>query len=64
LPPLRERSGDIKKLTSHYLKKFSHQYRIKDKKVSPELMGMLKKYQWPGNVRELINALEKSISAA
>ncbi len=64
LPPLRERPGDIKKLTSHYLKKITHRYRIKNKKVSPELMGMLIKYQWPGNVRELINALEKSISAA
>ena len=64
LPPLRERTGDIENLASHYLKKFSQRYRIKDKKASPELMGMLIRYQWPGNVRELINAIEKSVSAA
>ena len=64
LPPLRERAGDIKTLTDHYLKQFSNRYRITDKEVSPDLMEMLTKYHWPGNVRELINALEKSISAA
>ena len=64
LPPLRERSGDIKTLTTHYLKKFAHRYRISDKKVSSDFMEIMTKYHWPGNVRELINALEKSISAA
>ena len=64
LPPLRERSGDIRTLTAHYLKNFSNRYRLTDKEVSPDLMEMLLKYHWPGNVRELINALEKSISAA
>ena len=64
LPPLRERTSDIKLLTAHYLKKLSNRYQIKEKKISPDFMDVLTNYHWPGNIRELINALEKSISAA
>jgi len=64
LPPLRDRSGDIKALTAYYLKNLSDHYRINEKKVSADFMAILTKYHWPGNVRELINALDKSISTA
>lgn len=64
LPPLRERTGDIEIMTAYYLKKLSHRYQIKEKKISPDFMEVLTSYHWPGNVRELINALEKSISTA
>ena len=29
--------------------------------VSPEAMGLLRRYDWPGNVRELRNALERTL---
>ena len=64
LPPLRDRSGDIRALTAYYLKNLSDHYRIDEKKVSADFMAILTKYHWPGNVRELINALDKSISTA
>ncbi len=64
LPPLRERTGDIKIMTAHFLKKLSNRYQIKEKKISPDFMDILANYHWPGNIRELINALEKSISTA
>ena len=64
LPPLRERVGDIKTLSKHFLKKLSNRYHIEEKKVSNDFMEILVNYHWPGNVRELINAIEKSISTA
>jgi two-component system, NtrC family, response regulator len=64
LPPLRERTGDIEIMTTHYLKKLSTRYQIKEKKISPDFIEVVTNYPWPGNIRELINALEKSISMA
>ena len=64
LPPLRERTGDIKTLVAHYLKKLSNRYQIEEKRISHDFMEVLTSYHWPGNVRELINALDKSISTA
>ena len=64
LPPLRERIGDIKTITKHYLKVLSNRYQIKEKKISDDFLEILTTYHWPGNVRELINAIEKSISTA
>jgi two-component system NtrC family response regulator len=64
LPPLRDRTDDIKTLAAHYLKKLSNRYQIKEKKISHDFMEVLTSYHWPGNVRELVNALDKSISTA
>ena len=52
LPPLRERTGDIRLLVESFLGK--------DWEVDPEAMAALENYRWPGNVRQLINALERA----
>ena len=64
LPPLRERTEDIRDLAFYYITKFCDRYGIGTKGFSPEFLEALYAYNWPGNVRELINALERSVSIA
>jgi two-component system NtrC family response regulator len=64
LPPLRDRSGDIKKLTTHYLSVISERSGKGCKGMAPDFMETLNAYTWPGNVRELINAMEAAIANA
>lgn len=64
LPPLRERQGDVRILTTHYVHFFCDQRQMAPKCLSPEFLDVLEEYQWPGNVRELINALECAVNAA
>ena len=59
LPPLRERREDVPLLTNHLLKKHSH--KKTPKKLAPEALDLLMKYDWPGNVRELENVIERAI---
>jgi two-component system, NtrC family, response regulator len=64
LPPLRDRSIDIKELTVDTIVKICEREGIDAKGFSPEFIKMLEAYHWPGNVRELINSVEWSISNA
>lgn len=64
LPPLRERSGDIKELVRHHLDRFCQHYGLQAKEVSPEFLQILMAYPWPGNVREFVNTLERTLVAA
>ncbi|NTW28561.1 MAG: sigma-54-dependent Fis family transcriptional regulator [Coriobacteriia bacterium] len=57
LPTLRQRSGDIPLLVAHFLDKF----KAGTKKLSPESMEALVRYQWPGNIRELENTIERIV---
>ena len=61
LPPLRERIEDIPLLVSHFFKKYAKKAGSKIKKMSPEAMQILMKYNWPGNIRELENVIERSV---
>ena len=58
VPPLRERNGDVRELTSYFLSRFSRQ-RGFDLQLSEEAISALQNYQFPGNVRELSNILER-----
>ncbi len=64
IPPLRERSEDIKELIRYHLDRFCDQYDFSPKAFSPEYLDILTQYNWPGNVRELVNTIERSIIAA
>ena len=57
LPPLRNRDGDIRLLTQHFLERFNHK-KDRDIGFSPEVFRVLEKHPWQGNVRELENLVE------
>ena len=61
LPPLRERSGDVKLLALAFLKKYG-QGRIAG--IEDAAMAALEAYPWPGNVRELQNVMERACALA
>ena len=44
-------------LVAHFLEKF----KAGDKKMSPDAMQALVRYQWPGNIRELENTIERMV---
>jgi two-component system NtrC family response regulator len=64
LPPLRERSEDIKELVIYHTDKLCDRYRMDPKGYSPDFFEALTSYNWPGNVRELVNALDAAIAVA
>jgi len=53
VPPLKERSDDIKLLSQYFMQE-------REVQISDVALGMLKAYPWPGNVRELENVLERA----
>lgn len=64
LPPLRERSEDIKELAMYQMAKLCERYETGTKGFSPEFMAGLLAYDWPGNVRELAHSLEGALTTA
>jgi DNA-binding NtrC family response regulator len=61
VPPLRQRREDIPLLVENFVAEFGKAYGI-DKRVSPEAMALLVRYEWPGNVRELQNVIERAFA--
>ncbi|WP_415714862.1 sigma-54-dependent transcriptional regulator [Maridesulfovibrio sp.] len=64
LPPLRDREGDIRELTSFHLSRLSSQYGVPPKVASSDFYDVLDNYDWPGNVRQLFNVVEQAFVAA
>ncbi|MHB8790339.1 MAG: sigma-54-dependent transcriptional regulator [Desulfobulbaceae bacterium] len=64
LPPLRDRQGDIKELTTSYLEKLCLRHGIETKGIAPDFTSALATYSWPGNVRELFQVLEQVFANA
>jgi len=62
LPPLRERLEDVPLLVAHFIEKYSRQIGVPPKRVTPEAMRALERYEWPGNVRELENLVERCLA--
>ena len=61
LPPLREHKQDILTLANFYLKRYSSELNKKVKKISPDALGLLMKYDWPGNLTELSNVIHRAV---
>lgn len=59
LPPLRERSEDIRLLAQHFLDLMMEREEIPRKTLSPDAIERLENYSWPGNVRELENVIRR-----
>ena len=61
LPPLRDRREDIPPLVNFFLTRYGEQNQREMRRVDPEAMKLLSRYDWPGNVRELQNYVERAV---
>jgi two-component system, NtrC family, nitrogen regulation response regulator NtrX len=59
VPPLRERTEDIRPLAEYFLEDFCRRNNFRPKRIDEEVWGALRAYRWPGNVRELRNIIER-----
>ena len=64
LPPLRDRTGDIKLLANEFLTRFASQNGKKIKGFDERAWDWILSHSWPGNVRELKNAVERAVIMA
>ena len=58
LPPLRERTGDVKLLAHSFLARYNERYQVPTKLLDSGLKA-LEEYTWPGNVRQLQHLIER-----
>src|SRR5260370_22012401 len=61
LPPLRERTEDIRLLVHHCVIDYAARMNKRITAISEEFMTALERHSWPGNVRELQNFIERSV---
>jgi two-component system NtrC family response regulator len=61
LPPLRQRTGDIKELATVRIGHLCRKFGLEFKNFGDDFFPTLTEYSWPGNVRELFNILERSV---
>jgi DNA-binding NtrC family response regulator len=64
VPPLRERSGDIPILVTHFMESSVRRSKKTVRAIAPAAMQALCRYPWPGNVRELENVIERAVIVA
>lgn len=61
LPSLNERERDIELLSEFFIKKYSRNNGVAEKKLSKSALEKIMKYTWPGNVRELENIIHRAV---
>ncbi len=61
IPPLRERSEDIKGLIYQFAEQTASELGIEIKSIAPEVISSLEQYHFPGNIRELKNIIERLV---
>lgn len=61
VPPLRDRSEDIRLLAEHYLGLFAAAYQKEGIALDDQVIACLVRHDWPGNVRELRNVMERAV---
>ena len=61
VPPLRERTGDLRMLAIHFLDLYSKKYQKPRLTIPGTTMSRLEAYHWPGNIRELRHAVERAV---
>jgi DNA-binding NtrC family response regulator len=64
IPPLRDRVGDIPRLTRYFIDRFCREQNKKPLVLADSALEDLRSYAWPGNVRELQNCIERSVILA
>jgi len=60
VPPLRERKEAIPVLAQRLLDEVALSAHVPPKRLTPEALARLARYDWPGNVRELRNVMESA----
>ena len=60
IPPLRERTNDILTLVNFYLTKFNKKFK-QSRRMSPQIISAVQKYNFPGNVRELSGIIKQAV---
>jgi two-component system, NtrC family, response regulator AtoC len=58
IPPLRDRKEVIPVLAQRLLDELTRNARLPSKRLAPDALAQLGRYEWPGNVRELRNVME------
>ena len=61
IPPLRDRTEDIRALCKHFGRKYADFNGLPHKNISDNAMKVLINHSWPGNVRELENTLHRAV---
>jgi two-component system nitrogen regulation response regulator NtrX len=61
VPPLRDRSDDIKLLVNKFLADIANEYGSKVKEIDEKAVALLSKHSWTGNIRELRNVVERLV---
>lgn len=61
MPPLRERKGDIVKLSEYLISRLASDLGKTNPGISREAIHLISGYDWPGNIRELSNVLRKAL---
>jgi DNA-binding NtrC family response regulator len=64
LPPLRDRTGDVRLLAHEFLQRFAKEQNKDIRGFSEGAVEYIETYRWPGNVRELKNAVERAVILA
>jgi nitrogen regulation protein NR(I) len=59
LPPLRERSEDVRALVNAFLQRYAGEFGVAVPPVGPEALSALQRDRWPGNIRELENVTRR-----
>jgi len=62
IPPLREHPEDLGAIAEAFLARLSADTGEPKRRLSAELLDLLRAYPWPGNVRELQNGLERAVA--
>ncbi len=60
LPSLRERNGDVRLLTAHFLNKVNQRHG-RNVVLTADALRQLESYSWPGNIRQLENVIERLV---
>jgi PAS domain S-box-containing protein len=62
IPPMREHPEDLGAIAEAFLARLSADTSEPKRRLSAELLDILRAYPWPGNVRELQNGLERAVA--
>jgi len=62
LPPLRQRTGDVRLLAEHFVKTHAREAGSAAPVLAASFLEQLERHDWPGNVRELSNFMRRVLS--